>query len=221
MHDITLYEQALTHRSLLRGQPDSHLHSNERLEFLGDAVLGALVAEYLYRRYPRKTEGFLTRLRAKIVSGRALARAARELNLGTHILMSENMERVGGRDNATILADALEALIGAIYLDLGVDAAREFLKKTTLSELDLDALARRHDNHKSLLLEFVQARGWDQPVYRVTKEHGPSHDKRFDVEVEVCGKVQGTGSDRSKKGAEQQAAAEALQTLAEESSATP
>lgn len=214
--DLALYERALTHRSVLRGQPDSHLDSNERLEFLGDAILGALVADYLYGAFPEQTEGFLTRLRAKIVSGKALADAAEQLGLGACILLSENMERAGGRQNTTILADAFEALLGAIYLDLGLERARAFLEETTLEPLDLEALARRHDNHKSRLLEYVQAQSWPQPEYMVTDEHGPSHDKTFEVDVRINGTVYGHGIDRSKKGAEQQAAAEALVRLENE-----
>jgi len=216
--NLALYERALTHRSILRGQPDSHLESNERLEFLGDAILGALVADYLYEAFPDETEGFLTRLRAKIVSGKALADAAEHLGLGACILLSENMERAGGRENPTILADAFEALLGALYLDLGLQRARAFLEETTLDVLDLEALAERHDNHKSRLLEYVQAQGWPQPVYEVTAEHGPSHDKTFEVDVYINNTAYGHGIDRSKKGAEQKAAAEALGALMDERS---
>ena len=165
--DLALYEQALRHRSLLRGQLRSHLYSNERLEFLGDAVLGFVVAEYLYRHFPDETEGFLTRLRAKLVNGQALAEYARLLDLGPLILMSENMAQKDGRKNQTILADAFEAVIGALYLDLGFHEARRFIRRTMLEHVDLNDLAERQDNFKSLLLEYVQAQGWPQPQYRV------------------------------------------------------
>ncbi len=208
-----LYEQALTHRSMLRGQPDSHLHSNERLEFLGDAVLGFVMAAYLYEHFPDRNEGFLTRLRAKLVNREALAQAARRLGLGAHVRLSENMERVGGRENDSILSDAFEALVGAVYLDLGLEAARAFVERVLLAPLDLEALARRPDNYKSLLLEFAQARGWPQPRYRVVAEEGPSHARTFTVEAWIGNRRLGCGTAGSKKQAEQQAAREALARL--------
>lgn len=211
--DLALYEQALRHRSLLRGLTDGHLDSNERLEFLGDAVLGFVVAEHLYRHFPDKTEGFLTRLRAKLVNGQALAACARQLDLGTLILMSDNMAQTEGRDNDTILADAFEAVIGALYLDQGLAAARQFILHTMLVEVDLSDLAGQRDNFKSLLLEYVQAQRWPQPQYRVVAEEGPSHDRHFTVEVLLRGEPHGQGRARSKKRAEQQAARQALHRL--------
>ena len=214
--NLALYEQALKHRSRLRGQPNSHLYSNERLEFLGDAVLGFVVAEYLYVHFPEQPEGFLTRLRAKLVNGQALAQYADQIDLGALILMSTNMAQADGRQNQTILADAFEAVIGALYLDQGIDAARLFIHRTMLLDVDLRALAAQRDNYKSVLLEYAQAEGWEQPSYRVVEEEGPSHDRRFTVEVVVRGAVYGTGRARSKKSAEQKAARIALQTLHEE-----
>ena len=211
--DLALYEQALRHRSLLRGRPESHLYSNERLEFLGDAVLGFIVAEHLYRHFPDESEGFLTRLRAKLVNGHALAQYADEINLGVFILMSENMVQTEGRQNQTILADAFEAVIGALYLDRGIDTARRFIHRTMLDHADLNSLAAKRDNYKSLLLEYVQAEGWPQPQYRVVTEEGPSHDRTFTVEVLVNGVAHGQGQAGSKKSAEQRAAREALQRL--------
>ncbi|SHK87356.1 ribonuclease III [Rhodothermus profundi] len=213
VRNAALYEQALTHRSLLRGRPDSHLHSNERLEFLGDAVLGFIVAAYLYEHFPDRNEGFLTRLRAKLVNREALAQAARRLKLGTYVRLSENMERVGGRENDSILSDAFEALVGALYLDLGLEATRAFVERVLLEPLDLEALARRPDNYKSLLLEFAQARGWPQPRYRVVAEEGPSHARTFTVEAWIGNRRLGRGTAGSKKQAEQQAAREALARL--------
>ena len=211
--DLALYEQALRHRSLLRGQPRSHLYSNERLEFLGDAVLGFVVADYLYRHFPDETEGFLTRLRAKLVNGQALARYAEMIDLGDIILMSENMVQTEGRQNQTILADAFEAVIGALYLDRGMSAARRFIHHTMLDHADLNTLAAQRDNFKSLLLEYVQAEGWPQPQYRVVTEEGPSHDRTFTVEVFVNDTAYGQGRASSKKSAEQKAAREALDRL--------
>lgn len=209
---LRLYEQALKHRSLLRTDPaESHLASNERLEFLGDAVLGFVTAEHLYALYPGENEGFLTRMRAKLVNGKALSRWAERVGLGQHVLISDNMEQSGGRANRTILADAMEAFIGAIYLDLGMEAARRFIYRTLLDALDLDALATKRENFKSLLLEYVQAQAWHQPRYEVVGEEGPSHDKRFTVVVWVDGTAYGPSTGSSKKRAEQQAAAVALE----------
>ena len=210
--DTALFERALRHRSLLRGQPDAHLYSNERLEYLGDAVVGFLVAEHLYATYPDRDEGFLTRLRAKLVNGRALAQRARDINLADFILVSDSLS-LDQRNSNSILADAFEAIIGALYLDQGMEATRTFVQRTVLSHMDLDQLAKVRDNFKSILLETVQARTRLQPEYRTISESGPSHDKRFVVAVLIGGKEYGRGEDRSKKGAEQRAARAALDNL--------
>ena len=211
--DMALYELAMRHRSLLRGENEESTQSNERLEFLGDAVLGFITAEHLFARFPDKDEGFLTRLRAKLVNGKALARVAEQIELGSLILMSKNMVQEQGRQNRTILADAFEALIGAIYLDQGLETARRFIQQTMLDHVDLLELARQYDNYKSLLLEYAQARGWAQPQYRVVSEEGPSHAKEFTVDAVLKGEALGRGQGGSKKLAEQQAAREALKHL--------
>lgn len=216
--DMAVYEQALMHRSMLRGEPNSHLLSNERLEFLGDAVLGFVTAEHLYHHFPDRDEGFLTRVRAKIVNGQALADYATALGVGPLILMSDNMAQSGGRTNATILADAFEAVIGAVYLDLGEESARVFIEEKILKETDLEDLAHQRDNYKSLLLEYVQAIGWSQPQYRVAHEDGPSHEKMFTVDVILNDHSYGRGRARSKKKAEQEAAGNALDRLRHEES---
>ncbi|MDX1530955.1 MAG: ribonuclease III [Rhodothermales bacterium] len=214
--DLALFERALRHRSVLRGQPNSHLRSNERLEFLGDAVLGAVVAERLYETFPDRDEGFLTRTRAKLVSGPALATYAEALGLGPLLLLSSNMEGAEGRSNPSILADAFEAVLGALYLDQGFEAARAFVAALIDEHVDLTEVAEQRSNFKSLLLEYVQARGWGQPVYRIAAEEGPSHARTFTMEVLVVDRVLGQGQARSKKQAEQQAAREALARLREE-----
>ncbi|MEM8558898.1 MAG: ribonuclease III [Bacteroidota bacterium] len=221
VEDLALYERALRHRSVLRGQPDSHLLSNERLEFLGDAVLGMIVAERLYDEFPDRDEGFLTRMRAKLVNGQALAAYAEAIDLGELILMSDNMASTDGRHNATILADAFEAVLGALYRDQGIEAARTFVLDLLDDRVDLDNLATTRSNFKSLLLEYAQARGWPQPSYGVVHEEGPSHDRRFTVAVQVGNNAYGSGTARSKKKAEQQAARVALEFFrqAEESGA--
>lgn len=210
--DGDLYRQALRHRSLLRGKPNAHLNSNERLEYLGDAVVGFLVAEHLYATYPDRDEGFLTRLRAKLVNGRALAERAREIDLAAFMLVSDSLSNEQ-RDSNSILADAFEAIIGALYLDQGMETTRAFVERTVLSHMDLDQLARVKDNFKSMLLETVQARSQMQPEYAVISESGPSHDKRFVVAVLINGEEYGRGEGRSKKGAEQRAASQALTRL--------
>ncbi len=210
IRNAALFERALRHRSLLRGQPDAHLYSNERLEYLGDAVVGFLVAEHLYATYPDQDEGFLTRLRAKLVNGRALAQRAREVGLPELILVSDSLS-LDQRNSNSILADAFEAVIGALYLDQGMDAVRSFVERTVLSHMDLDQLARVKDNFKSMLLESVQATSKQQPEYRTISESGPSHDRRFVVAVLIGGQEYGRGEDRSKKGAEQIAARAALE----------
>ena len=211
--DLSLYERALRHRSVLRGVVGGHLQSNERLEFLGDAVLGLAVAEALHRQFSARDEGFLTRTRAKLVNGPTLARFAEAVGLPELILVSANMDTESGRHNPTILADAFEALLGALYLDLGFDAARSFVLRVLEEHIDVAEVAERRSNYKSLLLEFVQARGWGQPQYVVLHEEGPSHARTFTIEVQVEGTPQGAGVANSKKKAEQQAAREALQKL--------
>lgn len=211
--DMALYERAMRHRSLLRGEAQASTKSNERLEFLGDAVLGFITAEHLFAHFPDKDEGFLTRLRAKLVNGKALANCAEHIDLGALILMSKNMVQERGRQNRTILADAFEALIGAIYLDLGLEHARQFIHRTMLEHVDLSQLSRQYDNFKSLLLEYAQARSWAQPVYRVVSEEGPSHAKTFTVDVILKNEPHGRGQGSSKKLAEQRAAREALKSL--------
>jgi ribonuclease-3 len=214
--DLALYDRALRHRSVLRGQPNSHLQSNERLEFLGDAVLGVVIAERLYVDFADRDERFLTRTRAKLVNGAVLARYADALGLGPLLLLSPNMAQGEGRQNPTILADAFEAILGALYLDLGFGAARAFVFDLIDEHLDLDEIAEQRSNFKSLLLEYVQARGQPQPAYHVVAEAGPSHEREFTIEVRVEKRRLGSGHARSKKQAEQQAAREALDRLREE-----
>lgn len=213
--DLRLYEHALRHRSVLRGVTGGHLESNERLEFLGDAVLGMAVAEKLYAAFPDRDEGFLTRTRAKLVNGQQLAAFARARGLGELLLLSPNMQNAEGRDNPTILADAFEAVIGALYLDQGFAAARSFVFRVLDEYIDVAAVSEQRSNFKSLLLEHAQAEGRGQPVYEVIAEEGPSHDRRFTVEVLVSGEALGQGRAKSKKQAEQEAAREALDGLRE------
>lgn len=219
VEDLSLYRKALTHRSLLRSHPQRHLLSNERLEFLGDAFLDLAISEELYERYPSEDEGFLTRMRAKLVSEQPLARYARHLDLGTHLLMSENAARNDGRNNPSLLADAFEALVGAVYLDLGHHAARVFVRDRALAPFDLAEVAAQDANYKSRLLERMQAEGRSQPTYRVVHQEGPSHDRTFTVEVWVGDTAYERGTASSKQEAEQNAARRTLAVLSAPESA--
>ncbi len=211
--DRALYEKALRHRSVLRRRSLHAYRSNERLEYLGDAVLGFIVAEYLYNRFPYEPEGYLTTLRSKLVSGQALSARARELGLGKMVVMSDEFERSGGRETASVLADTFEAVIGALYLDRGVKAARRFIRRVVLETTDLARLAAEDDNFKSLLLELAQANGWGQPQYRVIKTRGPGHVRTFTVVVSIEDMPLGRGEGGSKKHAEKEAARLALQRI--------
>jgi ribonuclease-3 len=168
----------------------------------------------LYDRFPGKDEGALTRLRARLVSERPLATYARRIDLGAHLLMSRNAARGKGRDNPSILADAFEALVGAVYRDQGYDAARTFVREQVIAPFDLAEIAAQDENFKSQLLEHMQARGRPQPTYRVVEETGPSHDKTFTVEVRVGDTAYEQGTAGSKQEAEQQAARRTMEQLA-------
>lgn len=215
VEDLSLYQRAFTHRSLLRTRPQESLESNERLEFLGDAFLDLAISEAVYFRFPEKDEGQLTRLRARLVSEGPLAQYARRLELGRYLQISANADRDNARENPGILADAFEALVGAVYLDLGPNAARIFVEEHTLAPFDLADLAARDENYKSQLLERMQAVGRPQPTYHVVHEEGPSHDKAFTVEVRVGDTAYERGTAGSKQDAEQIAAHRTLSRLAE------
>ena len=200
--DRSRLEAAWVHRSAAN---ERKLAGNyERLEFLGDAVLGLCAAEWLFRRFPDLPEGDLARLKSTLVSAEALARYARDLGLGAHLVLGQGEERSGGREKASLLADSLEAVMAAVYLDGGLRSARKvvdaFLDAATAG-LDLSA-----SDAKSELQERIQALGLATPTYRVCEESGPDHEKLFTVEVLIGGAVAGRGSGRSKKAAELDAA---------------
>lgn len=208
-----LLQLALTHRSHTGQMEGARALSNERLEFLGDAVLDLCVSHHLFLRFPDKKEGELTKLKSLIVSGPFLVRLAGQIDLGRHLRLSESEERTGGRQRASILEDAYEALLGALYLDGGLPAAEEFVRVHVLENLDLGQASRDNRNYKSLLLELAQSRGLGNPTYRVVEEVGPDHSKHFLVEVLVGEHALGQGSGASKKKAEQEAAREGLAGL--------
>jgi ribonuclease-3 len=208
-----LLVQALKHRSYLPVSNEDRVDSNERLELLGDAVLALVVVEFLYRRYPIKEEGELTSMKSLIVSRGILARIARVLALGDFILLSDSEEKSGGRHRASIIADAMEAVIGAIYLDGGLEKAREFIEHKILCNFDEIVSEDLHKNFKSMLLEYAQSQNLGAPYYKVQAVNGPDHEKVFTVEVIIQDEVLGVGTGNSKKRAEQEAAQEALRHL--------
>ena len=207
-----LFLESLLHRSYLQ-YLGPQVQSNERLEFLGDAVLNSLVAEYLYRLYPSLEEGDLTKIRSRLVNRKALALRAKELRLSDYMLLSSSALQSVDSGSDSILADAFEAVIGAIYLDGGLSAAREFVSGALLKSSGILNSALTDDNYKSALLEYSQGRSLGVPRYTVVKEDGPDHDRRFTVEVFLGAESLGIGTGRSKKDAEQAAAARGLDRI--------
>ncbi len=205
-----LFYQAFTHRSYLQYADKPELISNERLEFLGDSILNLVVAEYLYENYPDADEGELTKLRSRLVNRKALAIFARELNLSSFLLLSTSASQAVGQGSDTILADGFEAIVGAMYLDGGIEPIRKFIRKRLLTAMKLQAISIEDTNYKSLLLEYAQARGFQPPKYCIANSEGPDHDRIFTVEVYVNNEVCGRGIGKNKKSAEQEAAAEAV-----------
>ena len=209
--NIQLLQNALTHSSYANERWHNSLLSNERLEFLGDSVLGMLVAEYLYRNFPDRPEGELTRMRADMVCEQTLAAAANKLGIGEHLLLGHGEERFGGRTRNSILADAMESVIAACFLDGGLNAALTVVQKFILVEVPVTRL--HNVDYKTRLQELVQQKKNQTLSYSLVGESGPDHDKQFLVEVRLNGDVVGSGSGSSKKRAEQSAAASAIEKL--------
>ena len=210
-HDIQLLQNALTHSSYANERWHNSLLSNERLEFLGDSVLGMLVADYLFRSFPNRPEGELTRMRADMVCERTLAGAASRIGLGNHLMLGHGEEQGGGRSRDSILADAMESVIAACYLDGGIAAALQVVRQFILVEVPVNRL--HNVDYKTRLQELVQQKKNQVLTYRLVKESGPDHDKKFDVEVFLNGKSVGFGTGSSKKRAEQDAARQATEKL--------
>ena len=209
--NITLLQNALTHSSYANERWHNSLLSNERLEFLGDSVLGMLVAEYLFRNFPNRPEGELTRMRADMVCEKTLAAAANRIGLGNHLLLGHGEEQGGGRNRDSILADAVESVIAACFLDGGIPAALQFVQKFILVEGPVTKL--HNVDYKTQLQELVQQKKNQVLSYALVSQSGPDHDKKFDVEVSLNGTVVGSGSGSSKKRAEQAAACAAIEKL--------
>ncbi|UCE05003.1 MAG: ribonuclease III [bacterium] len=212
-HDKTLIVQALKHRSFLSVTNELRLSSNERLELLGDAVLGMVVTEFLFKRFPTKEEGELTAIKSLMVSRKILARIAKQIGIGEFILLNDAEEKAGGRNRASIVADAFEAIIGAIYLDGGLDTVIDFIHTILLVRTDKIISEEQNKNFKSMLLEYSQSKNLGLPQYVVRNEEGPDHDKLFTIEVLINNKVLGMGKGNSKKRAEQISAKNALKKL--------
>lgn len=212
---------ALSHRSALNEKTQSGTtatQSNERLEFLGDAVLELAVTRYLYEQCPTENEGKLTAYRSALVRTESLAKLAKELRLNEQMFLSKGEERGGGRDNESLLADLMEAVLGALYLDQGFQAVQTFLALHLFPKFQEILQNKSYKDQKSLLQEAVQARALSTPVYRLVKAVGPDHDKEFTTEVLIGEEVWGRGVGHSKQLAQQAAASVALQKLARNSS---
>ena len=207
-------EQALTHRSYTREQGEEERESNERLEFLGDAIAQLIVSMILYERYPRWTEGQLTRARSSIVSREPMRRAAVRIRLGQHLKLGKTEDELGGRERASILSSAFEAVVAAAYLTSGVDTAARLIRGALDEELQTVDSSLHHLDYKTRLQELCQARIHLTPCYRMVGSTGPEHERYFTSEVLIGDEVLGTGAGRSKKDAEKAAARAALNAVA-------
>jgi ribonuclease III len=214
--DESLLRLALTHPSIAHeaNVPTQH---NQRLEFLGDAVLGLVLSQHLYEKFPGADEGLLTKSRAKLVNAASLAAHGRWLDLGTHLILSRGEENTGGRDRLSALADAFESLLGAIFLDGGFDAAREFILREFAADFAELTLSAGIDNPKGELQELLQAKSSTPPVYQLISAEGPDHDRNFVCAVLHDGVELARGTGKSKKAAESDAALAALKILRNES----
>lgn len=208
-----LLNQALLHSSFGH---EKNLPDNERLEYLGDAVIKLAVSEYIFNKFPEKAEGDLTKIRASVISDETLSRLGRELNLGEYLLLSANEKRTGGTKKKSNLANTFEALIGAVYLDAGLGKSREIIISRLEAEIDRISRKGYIIDYKSALQEFTQKRKWQLPHYHIMKESGPRHRRVFWVEVKIKGQRYGMGRGRNKKEAEQRAATQALKSLTTE-----
>lgn len=213
-HDESVLRQAFTHSSYVNEQRGKRISDNERLEFLGDAVLELTVSQFLYKTFPKMSEGEMTKLRAAIVCEPSLVKFAELLNFGDLVLLGKGEELTGGRQRPALLADVFEAFVGALYLDQGLDAVFSFMEKYVYPRIDKGEFAQVTD-FKSQLQEFVQQDNLGDIQYRIVEEKGPAHNREFVSEVLLNNRSLGIGSGRSKKEAEQQAAARALVKLGE------
>ena len=212
-NDLSLLEQALVHSSYVNENPGFAPTSNERLEFLGDAILGFIIARELYMRFPNLSEGEMTKLRSSLVRRDALSRIARAISLGNYLYLGKGEEASGGRRKPVNLAGALEAVIAAIFLDRGLSIARDFVLKAADKELNKMLSQGVEADYKSRLQELIQARYQQTPTYKIIEATGPDHDRTFTVEVRVGNTILGRGSGQSKKAAVAEAARLVLDQL--------
>ena len=213
-HNVALLEEALRHSSYANEHRGANRPSNERLEFLGDAVLGFVTADYLFAKHPTAPEGELTRIRALLVCEDSLHEVAQRLELGRHLLLGNGEESGGGRTRASILADAVEAVFAAVYLDGGIEEARKLIHRVLLDTEREDIAEEKRRDYKTLLQEYVQRSPNQTLTYAMVGESGPDHAKTFLAEVQLNGTRIGSGSGHSKKEAEQMAARDAMEKLA-------
>lgn len=210
--DQKLLQLAFIHRSYLNESKEP-LESNERLEFLGDSILSFVVSEHLYKAYPDFDEGILTNLRSLVVNTKSLAKKAKQLEYGKHLMLSHGEEDSGGRENESILANTFEAVIGALFLDQGIESVKTFLLKVLIPEIEEYVQKKVFKDPKSLLQEYIQSKKQNSPIYKVLLEEGPAHAKQFTIGVFVEDTKVGEGHGRSKQEAEEQAAEQALNNL--------
>ncbi len=213
-NNIKLLKNALVHSSYAN-EKRGNTHSNERLEFLGDSVLSVIVAEHIFNKYPNMPEGELTKLRASLVCEKSLCALSRELCIGEHLLLGKGEDKNGGRERDSILADAFEAVLAAIYIDGGITAAKKHILNTVLRDLDNHTDEDVFKDYKTVLQEIIQRNPEENVSYILIDEKGPDHNKVFTVEVHLNSNVIGTGSGKSKKQAEQMAARQALELMGE------
>ncbi len=212
--DVSLLQQAFVHSSYINENPVLHLPDNERLEFLGDALLSFIVTDGLYQKFPHFGEGELTEIRISLIRQETLAQLASTLKLGDYLLLGKGEEATGGRERQTNLADVFEALVGAMFLDQGLDAAKDFVLSKFHSQFDRVEAEGVGRNYKALLQEFTQAKFKQLPTYRIIEASGPDHNRGFTVEVGLVDTVLGSGSGKSKRAAEMEAARSAWERLA-------
>ncbi|MCC7203278.1 MAG: ribonuclease III [Nitrospirae bacterium] len=215
--NIDLLREAITHKSYVNENPELNAKDNERLEFLGDAVLDLSISSYLVEHFPDYQEGELSKLKSMMVSEPSLSRIASELDIGEYLLLGRGEEHTGGRKKESLLANALEAIIAAIYLDGGLPAADGFIRMVFVSQIQAVTRDGISLDYKTDLQEYCQGHNLELPLYRVSKETGPDHRKTFEVELLINGEVLGLGIGRNKKEAEQRAAKEALKYLTSKS----
>lgn len=211
--DEHLFELARTHTSYANELKKNRKDSNQRLEFLGDSVLSIMVSEFIYKHYAHLPEGSLTKIRADVVCEKSLYEIAKSIDLGAYLLLGKGEEKAGGRTRVSILADAMEAFIGAVYLDSDLEMVTQTFMPLLTERIILAASKEGKKDFKTTLQEYVQQDGQAKIIYTTVAEMGPDHDKTYDVEVSVNGKVCGTGRGKTKKDAEQMAAKTALSKL--------